>query len=62
MRRLPARYKDLWVRQMKKFICKSCGWEITNPVWWDIAKDYEGNYFCDDCEMNLSIIEKEGAR
>ena len=45
---------------MKKFICKSCGWEITNPAWWDIAKDYEGNYLCDDCEMNLSIIEREG--
>ena len=37
---------------MKKFICKSCGWEIINAQWWNIAKDYEGNYLCDDCEMN----------
>jgi hypothetical protein len=31
-------------------------------MWWDIAKDYEGNYLCDDCEMNLSLIQREGAR
>ena len=46
---------------MKKFICKSCGWEITNAQWWWIAKDYQGNYLCDDCEMNLQLQEREGA-
>ena len=34
-------------------ICKGCGWEIgrgqIEPI-------------CDDCEMNLSLQEREGAR
>jgi hypothetical protein len=50
--------------QVKQFICKSCGWEITNSNWWDIAKDYEGNYLCDDCATNEDIKqlqEIEGA-
>jgi len=50
--------------QVKQFICKSCGWEIINPNWWDIAKDYEGNYLCDDCATNEDIKqlqEIEGA-
>ena len=44
---------------MNKFICKSCKWEITNSQWWNIAKDYEGNYLCDDCDMNLKLEEKD---
>jgi hypothetical protein len=50
---------------VKKFICKSCGWEITNAQWWWIAKDYEGNYLCDDCATNEEIKklqERESAR
>ena len=43
---------------MEKFICKSCGWEINNAQWWNIAKDYEGNYLCDDCDMTLQIRER----
>lgn len=43
---------------MEKFICKSCGWEINNVQWWNIAKDYEGNYLCDDCAMDLDILER----
>jgi hypothetical protein len=38
-----------------KYMCGSCGWEITNPNWWDIAKDYTGQYLCDDCEITLTI-------
>ncbi len=47
---------------MNKFICKSCGWEILNIQWWWIAQDYEGNYLCDDCEMNLLLTEREGVK
>jgi predicted RNA-binding Zn-ribbon protein involved in translation (DUF1610 family) len=50
---------------VSKFICKSCGWEITNAKWWWIAKDYEGNYLCDDCATDEDIKqlqEREGAR
>jgi len=43
---------------MDRFICKSCKWEITNSQWWNIAKDYEGNYLCDDCDMTLQIKER----
>ena len=42
-----------------KFICGSCGGEINNPNWWDIAKDYTGQYLCDDCEITITI-NREG--
>ena len=44
-----------------KYMCGSCGWEITNPNWWDIAKDYTGQYLCDDCEITMTI-SREGER
>ena len=47
-------------RVMDKFICSSCRYEITNSQWWNIAKDYAGEYLCDDCEMTLTIKEREG--
>jgi hypothetical protein len=25
--------------------CGSCGWEINNPNWWDIAECYTGNTY-----------------
>jgi predicted RNA-binding Zn-ribbon protein involved in translation (DUF1610 family) len=43
-----------------KYLCSSCGWEIINAKWWDIAKDYTGQYLCDDCEFTLIISEREG--
>lgn len=45
---------------MDKFICQECKYEINNPDWWNIAKTYEGEYLCDDCDMNLQINEREG--
>jgi hypothetical protein len=44
---------------MDKFICSSCRYEITNSQWWNIAKDYAGEYLCDDCEITLTIRERE---
>jgi hypothetical protein len=38
-----------------KPICSDCGWEIINPQWWNIAKTYEGQYLCDDCELDQAI-------
>lgn len=43
---------------MNKFNCSSCGWEINNPKWWLIAKDYSGKNLCDDCEMTLILKNK----
>ena len=43
---------------MSEPLCKSCGWAIITSQWWNIAKDYEGNYLCDDCEMTLILKEK----
>ena len=45
----------------REYTCSSCGWEIINPNWWDIAKDYTGQYLCDDCEMTITI-SREGER
>ena len=44
---------------MDKFICKSCQSEIITAQWWNIAKDYAGNYLCDECVMDLTIKERD---
>ena len=44
---------------MSEIICNICKSEIITTQWWNIAKDYEGNYLCDDCEMNLKLEEKD---
>ena len=46
-------------KDIDKFICKECKYEISNFAWWNIAKTYEGEYLCDDCDMNLQINERE---
>jgi hypothetical protein len=43
---------------MNNIKCSSCKWEINTPNWWDIAKDYEGKYLCDDCATTLELEER----
>jgi predicted SprT family Zn-dependent metalloprotease len=45
---------------MSEIICNACKSEIITAEWWNIAKDYEGNYLCDDCDMEVQIKEREG--
>jgi hypothetical protein len=45
---------------MSEIICNACKSEIITNQWWNIAKDYEGNYLCDDCDMNMQLKEREG--
>jgi predicted SprT family Zn-dependent metalloprotease len=47
-------------RVMSEIICNACKSEIINSQWWNIAKDYAGEYLCDDCEITLIIKEREG--
>ena len=47
-------------RVMDKIICNACKNEIITAEWWNISKDYEGNYLCDDCDMSLQLKEREG--
>jgi hypothetical protein len=44
---------------MSEIICSVCKGEIITAQWWNIAKDYAGNNLCDNCEMDLTIKERE---
>jgi len=45
---------------MSEIICNACKSEIITNQWWNTAKDYEGNYLCDDCDMEVQLKEREG--
>lgn len=45
---------------MSEIICNACKSEIITNQWWNTAKDYEGNYLCDDCDMEIQLKEREG--
>lgn len=50
--------KERGVKQVKA-ICKSCGWEITDPKWWNC---WDNIVVCDDCDLDEMIArEKESA-